>query len=49
MFLDSLLQGVALGVLYLLDLMGWKRAGKWYDQIMGLDSKKKEKAENSVV
>jgi hypothetical protein len=39
---EWILKGIALVVLGLLDLLGWKRAGKWLDQMVG-EGDKEEK------
>lgn len=35
MILEWLLKGIVVVVLFLLNLLGWKRAGIWLDQILG--------------
>jgi hypothetical protein len=41
MFGEWILKGIALVVLGLLELLGWKRAGKWLDKIVAGDKEEK--------
>ena len=39
LIIDWIVKGIAFVVLFLLDLLGWKRAGKWLDKMIGEDDK----------